>query len=91
MDNKQITVIYDMLFQVRDSMDMQIRYIRDVRNVLSVLECGFEHIEENGQCEASTVRIMSRYLKELETSLMDHSKQIRLIEDVVGVNHTEVI
>lgn len=83
MNNEQLKSINDMLFQLRNSMDKQIRQLQDVQNVLVVMEYGFEHIQENNNCEASAVRIMLKYLKELEISLVDHSNQISLIEGMV--------
>lgn len=83
MNNEQLKSINDMLFQLRNSMDKQIRQLQDVQNVLVVMEYGFEHIQENNNCEASAVRIMLKYLNELEISLVDHSNQISLIEGMV--------
>lgn len=89
MNNEQLKSMYDMLFQLRNSMDKQIRQLQDVQNILVVLEYGFEHIQENNNCEASAVRIMLEYLKELEISLVDHSNQINLIEGLmVESQHT---
>lgn len=86
MDNQKLTVIYDMLFQLRNSMDKQIRQLRDVQNVLSIMENCFEYIQGDSKCEASTVRIMLRYLKELEINMVDYENQVSLIEDMVEVN-----
>lgn len=83
MDNEQLKSIYDMLFQLRNSMDKQIRQLQDVQNVLGIMESGFEYIQENNSSEASAVRIMLGYLKELEKSLANNSNQISLIEDMV--------
>ena len=86
MDNQKHTVIYDMLFQLRNSMDKHVRQLRDVQNVLSIMENGFEYIQGDSKCESSTVRIMLRYLKELEINMVDYENQVSLIEDMVEVN-----
>lgn len=86
MNNQKLTVIYDKLFQLRNSMDKQVRQLQDIQNVLSIMEYGFEYIQGDSKYEASTVRIMLKYLKELEINMVDYANQVSLIEDMVEVN-----
>ena len=85
MDNQKLTVIYDILFQLRNSMDKQVRQLQDVQNVLSIMEYGFEYIQGDSKYEVSTVSIMLRYLKELEINMVDYANQVSLIEDMMEV------
>lgn len=77
--------ICDKLFQVRDSMDKQIRLLQDVKRVLNVVEAGFVYLHaDNTDYEESMVRIMSEYLCLLEKDMCHDLKQISSIEGMSG-------
>ena len=85
MSTEQLKQIYDRIFQLRNSMDKQIRTLQDVQKVLNIMEFGFEYIkDDNSEYQGSAVRIMLKYLNGLEEGMKDTLEELSLIEGIAG-------
>lgn len=81
MIENSLTKIYDGLFELRDSMDQMIRQLKDVQKVLDTTGYWLGYVQDdNCEFEAAAVRIMLKYLKELETKMIENETQIGLME-----------
>lgn len=77
--------ICDRLFQVRNSMDKQVRQLQDVQKILFVMGAGLKYLQEdNHDYGESAVRIMYQYLSVLERDMLDNMDQMSLIEKMEG-------
>ena len=92
VDNEYRTMIYDRLFQLRNSMDKHIRQLQDMQNILNIIEFGFEYIQEdNTEFNSSVLRMILDFLKEFETNMLQYSDQISRMENMIdGTKDKEI-
>ena len=76
IDEECLREINDGVFGLRDSLD---------RRALDATECGLADMQDTGgACGAAILRLLLRYLQELENDMRRHTCQIEGLEAAAG-------
>lgn len=85
IDEECLREINDGVFGLRDSLDRRIRQLGDIRRALDATECGLADMQDTGgACGAAILRLLLRYLQELENDMRRHTCQIEGLEAAAG-------